>query len=237
MCGRFTLRTPLQRLVEQFLFDLQPADLPPRFNIAPTQRVSAVRVLDPVRGREYAQLHWGLIPSWATERAIASRLINARSETVAEKPAFRRAFRQRRCLVLADGYYEWQKTDVPGRKQPYYIRLRDDRPFGLAGLWETWQDPDGTRLETCTIITTAANELTRPIHPRMPVILAPHDYTDWLDPRAADRAVLTRLLRPYAATAMEAYPVSTSVNNPRHDAPDCVVPAPPAAGQRQLGFS
>ena len=238
MCGRFTLRTPLNRLVEQFLFDLQPTDLPLRFNIAPTQPVSAVRVLDPERGRQFASLRWGLIPSWAKERSIANQLINARCETVAEKPSFRSAFRQRRCLILADGYYEWKKLGTGGQKQPYYIRMRDERPFALAGLWEIWQDQDGTRLETCTVITTTANELTCAIHPRMPVILAAEDYTSWLDPQTADRDTLMHLLRPFDSTAMEAYPISSLVNNPRHDFPDCVVPVeiPEADGQSQLGF-
>lgn len=224
MCGRFTLRTPMNQLVEQFLFDMEPADLPLRFNIAPTQSVAAVRVLDVDRRRQFASLHWGLIPSWAKDRSIASKLINARCETVAEKPSFRSAFRHRRCLVLSDGYYEWKKLGAAGKKQPYYIRLRDGRPFAFAGLWETWQGQDAAPLETCTIITTAANDLTRDIHARMPVILAADDYTSWLDPQTADRDRLTRLLRPYDATAMELYPVSSLVNNPRHDMPDCTVP-------------
>ena len=191
MCGRFTLRTPLNQLVEQFLFDMQAADLPLRFNIAPTQPVAAVRVLDPDRGRQLASLRWGLIPSWAKERSIANQLINARCETVAEKPSFRSAFRHRRCLILADGYYEWKKLGTAGKKQPYYIRLRDE-PARLP--WPGCGKPGRTRtrrrLETCTVITTAANELTRAIHPRMPVILAAEDYTSWLDPQTADRDCL-----------------------------------------------
>jgi putative SOS response-associated peptidase YedK len=224
MCGRFTLRTPLNRLVEQFLFELQPADLPLRYNIAPTQPVSAVRVLDPNQSRQFASLRWGLIPAWAKDRSIANQLINARGETVAEKPSFRSAFRRRRCLILADGYYEWQKLSVRGQRQPYHIRMRDDRPFGLAGLWDTWQDQDGAQLETCTIITTSANELTHTIHPRMPVILAAEDCTSWLDPQNADIDALTRMLRPYDSNVMEACPISSFVNNPRHDSPDCLVP-------------
>ncbi len=231
MCGRFTLRTPLNQLVEQFLFDIQATDLPFRFNIAPTQPVATVRVLDPDQGRQFASLRWGLIPSWTKDRSVAKQLINARGETVAEKPSFRSAFRHRRCLILSDGYYEWKKLDAPGKKQPYYIRMRDERPFAFAGLWEPWQDQAGTSLETCTIITTTANELTRVIHPRMPVILAAEDYTSWLDPRTADRDSLTRLLRPYDSAAMDAYPISSLVNNPRHDSPDCVVPVHASVGR------
>jgi putative SOS response-associated peptidase YedK len=240
MCGRFTLRTPLNRLVEQFLFAIHATDLPLRFNIAPTQPVAAVRLLDPDQERQLASLRWGLIPSWAKERSIANELINARSETVAAKPSFRSAFRHRRCLILSDGYYEWKKLGASGTKQPYYIRMRDERPFAFAGLWETWQDQAGTPLETCTVITTTANELTRAIHPRMPVILAAEDYTSWLDPRTSDRDLLTRLLRPYDSAAMDVYPVSSLVNNARHDSPECVVPVRiPSADDRrqsQLGF-
>jgi len=223
MCGRFTLRTPSNVLLEQFLLSVEP-ELAPRYNIAPTQPVAVVR-LDPHReGRQLAMLRWGLIPSWAKDPAMGNRMINARGETVAEKPAFRSAFKRRRCLVLADGYYEWQKR---GReKQPYHIRLRDDRPFAFAGLWETWKGvADGPLtgpIESCTIITMAANELTREIHDRMPVILHPKDHDLWLDPAVQDRDRLTPLLRPFDSDRMIAEPVSSHVNNPRNDDPRCV---------------
>lgn len=223
MCGRFTLRTPLSQLAEQFQFELQAARLPLRFNIAPTQQVAAVRVPDPDHGRQFATLRWGLIPFWAKDPSIANRLINARSETVAETPSFRSAFRHRRCLVLSDGYYEWRKLGAGGKKQPYYIRRRDERPFAFAGVWDSWQDPTGAPVETCAILTTEANALTKDIHPRMPAILAAEDYTSWLDPQAADYDRLIQSLRPYEE-ALKAYPVSVVVNNPRNDVPDCVVP-------------
>jgi len=224
MCGRFTLRTPLSQLAEQFLFDLQAAELPLRFNIAPTQHVATVRIRDAAQGRELALLRWGLIPFWAKDPTIANKLINARSESVVDKPSFRSAFRHRRCLVLADGYYEWKKPESGSQKQPYYIRRRDGRPFAFAGLWDEWPGGEHGPLETCTIITTSANDLTRDIHPRMPAILAPDDYTGWLDPRTVGDAALAERLRPYADAEMEAFPVSTLVNNTRNDLPECVVP-------------
>ncbi len=228
MCGRFTLRTPLNRLVEQFLFDMQDTDVAPRFNIAPSQAVAAVRILGPGQPRRLSWLRWGLIPAWAKDRSIANQLINARGETVAEKPSFRSAFQRRRCLVLSDGYYEWKKSDPPRKKQPYYIHRRDAAPFAFAGLWETWRDEQEAPIETCTIITTAANEITRPIHDRMPVILDRDDHAYWLDPGNADRESLQLLLRPDDSAALEAYPISTLVNSPRNESPDCVRPLPPA---------
>jgi putative SOS response-associated peptidase YedK len=227
MCGRFTLRTPATVLTQQLLLDLgveeTPVDWEPRYNIAPTQSVAAVREVE--KGlRQFDLLRWGLIPSWAKDPSIGNRTINARAETVAEKPSFRSAFRRRRCLVLADGYFEWRKEGA--KKQPYYIRLQDERPFAFAGLWERWTpgDPEST-LETCTLITTDANELTREIHDRMPVILSPADYAQWLDPGLDDAKRLLPLLRPFETGPMIATPVSTRVNNPKHDAPDCVEPA------------
>ncbi|MCU0962978.1 MAG: SOS response-associated peptidase [Pirellulaceae bacterium] len=238
MCGRFTLRTPLHQLSELFLFELHAEDVPPRFNIAPSQPVVAVRVMESAAGRQLAWLRWGLIPSWAKDRAIANQLINARGETVAEKPSFRQAFARRRCLVLADGYYEWQKLGA-SKKQPYYIRLRGDRPFALAGLWESWQGEPGAAVETCTIITTAANALTEPLHPRMPVILADADHDRWLDPHHRDREALLALLRPFDAAAMELYPVDPRVNSPRQDDVACIRPLAAGAGpaaQRSFAF-
>jgi putative SOS response-associated peptidase YedK len=194
-------------------------DLLPRFNVAPGQPVAVVRQKPETGGRELAFAHWGLIPSWADDPAIGGRLANARSETAAAKPSFRRAFRSRRCLVVADGFYEWRRAD--GRKQQYFVGLRGDRPFGLAGLWERWEK-HGEPVESCTILTTDANELMRPIHERMPVILPPDQYGPWLDPRCHDTERLAKLLRPSPAKDMTAYRVSTLVNNPKNDVPQCV---------------
>lgn len=217
MCGRFTLRTPTDRLVEIFALN-EALDLPLRFNIAPTQDLAAIRG-DEDDQRHFCLLRWGLVPSWAKDPSIGNRMINARAESVAEKPAFRAAFRRRRCLVPADGYYEWQKQGQ--KKQPFYIHRRDDLPFAFAGLWENWS---GTQppLESCTLITTDANELTRPIHDRMPVIIAPENYREWLDPRNNDVQRLQALLRPYAEDELQADPVSTYVNNPRNEGPQCI---------------
>lgn len=201
------------------MFDLEP--LQPRFNIAPTQPVAVVR-FGP-GARQLAWLKWGLVPSWARDASIGNRLINARAESVADKPAFRTAFRRRRCLVLADGFYEWRRSGA--KKQPFFIRLRDDRPFAFAGLWESWEGADHSSLETCTILTTGPNELMKPIHDRMPVILASDDYEHWLDPAVQEPEQLAPLLRPYPSDAMLALAVGTHVNNPRNDGPECIVPA------------
>jgi putative SOS response-associated peptidase YedK len=222
MCGRFSLRARLNELLEDF--DIDEPCVPfwePRYNIAPTQSVVVVRA-KPSAGskREAALLRWGLIPAWASDPSIGNRLINARSETVAEKPAFRNALARRRCLVAADGFFEW-KTE--GKvKQPYFIHFSDDRPFAFAGLWECWVGPDHSCTESCTILTTAANELMRPIHERMPVVVSNRDYAAWLDPKLQDAHVLLPLLVPYAGDGMEAYTVSQTVNSPRRDVPECV---------------
>lgn len=218
MCGRFTLRTSVPELAQEFGLAGVP-DFSPRYNIAPTQAVAAVR-LDASRQRRWAMLHWGLIPAWAEDPSIGNRLINARGETVSSKPAFRQAFQRRRCLVVADGFFEWQK--VSGRKQPHYIRLKEDRPFGFAGLWERWQREDQT-IESCTIITTGPNALMQPIHDRMPVILAPEAYDLWLDPDVRSGQQLEDLLRPYPADRMQAFPVGMVVNNPRNDVAECIL--------------
>ncbi|MCC9076558.1 SOS response-associated peptidase [Litorilinea aerophila] len=225
MCGRFTLFSSPERLAE--LFDLaEPPQLAPRYNIAPTQPVAIVRADARTQTREWALVQWGLVPSWAKDPSMGSRLINARAETVAEKPSFRAAFKRRRCLIPADGFYEWQRTSKG--KQPYFVHLRDGSPFAMAGLWEFWTGPDGSALESCTILTTEANELMAPLHNRMPVIVAPEDYQNWLTidlDRERERAsLLHHLLRPFPAEAMEAYPVSTYVNSPRNEGADCIAP-------------
>lgn len=221
MCGRFTLRTNLNRVLQDMGVDDGP-DWTPRYNLAPTQSVPVVRIQ--AEGlRSCDLLRWGLVPSWAKDPKAVPRggLINARSETVATQPAFRSAFRKRRCLVLADGYYEWKPAGK--LKQPYFIRRPDDEPFTFAGLWEHWQPAEGSAWETFTLITTAANDLTRPIHDRMPVIVAGSDRDLWLS-ADADPSQLKPLMRPFDSDALVADPVSTAVNNPRNDVAECVKP-------------
>ena len=220
MCGRFTLEKSIGNLGS--LFQVRGvAELPARYNIAPTQPIVAIRQAEAGEERELVLLRWGLIPGWAKEPAALPLLINARAETAAAKPAFRAALRRRRCLVPADGFYEWQRKE--GRKQPYHMRRRDGAPFALAGLWERWEGPDGA-IDSCALLTTASNALMRPIHDRMPVILDPQSFDLWLDPRMQDVERVQSLLRPYPAEAMIAYPVSPMVNNARNDNPQCVLP-------------
>ncbi|HBY94887.1 MAG: SOS response-associated peptidase [Ardenticatenaceae bacterium] len=221
MCGRFTLTTSVETLVESFELSAAPPELPPRYNIAPTQPVAAV-LGDDEEQRRLALLRWGLIPAWAKDPGIGNRMINARAETVAEKPAYRAAFQRRRCLVVADGFYEWQRLERG--KRPIYIRMADGQPFAFAGLWEHWQGPDGSPIDSCTILTTTPNEIMYPIHNRMPVILLPEAYDLWLDPSVQAAGPLLPLLRPYPAEAMTAFPVSPLVNNPANDDPRCIVP-------------
>ncbi|MGD8463717.1 MAG: SOS response-associated peptidase [Anaerolineae bacterium] len=230
MCGRFTLSDPDAELAVQFNLPEIP-DLKPRYNIAPTQPVATVRAAAGGPAREMVLLHWGLIPFWAKDPGIGSRMINARSETVAEKPAFRAAFRRRRCLVVADGFYEWQKQN--GNKQPYYIHLRDGQPFAFAGLWEHWEGEAGV-IESCTLLTTEPNELVRPVHNRMPVIVKPDDYELWLDPEMQQPERLQPLLGPYPSAEMDAYPVSRRVNRPQNDDPQCIEPLPQQQGFEAL---
>ncbi len=233
MCGRFTLTDPNVDLAVQFGLPQIP-DMPPRYNIAPTQPVAAVRVAAADQAREMVMLHWGLIPFWAKDPKIGARLINARSETAAEKPSFRAAFQRRRCLVIADGFYEWQKQN--GTKQPFFIHLRDSRPFAFAGLWERWQGPDSDLVESCTLLTTEPNDLLRLVHNRMPVILHPDDYTLWLDPTVQNRDLLQPLMRPFPPQEMEAYAVSRFVNSPNNDTLKCIEPLPGSEDQRLPGL-
>jgi len=221
MCGRFTLHETAAALAQAFDVERVP-DLAAQYNIAPTQMVATVLHKPESDKREFQQLLWGLIPSWAKDPSIGAKLINARAETVAQKPSFRSAFKHRRCLVLADGFYEWQQKQH--KKQPFYFRLQNKQPLAFAGLWEKWQSSSGEEIVSCTILTTAANELLQPIHNRMPMILAPNDYNLWLDPQQQTPQALQQLLRPYPAAAMTNYPVSTLVNKPQHDTPDCIMP-------------
>ena len=211
MCGRFAQRSDPKRLAKEFTVTDVP-NVEARYNIAPTQEI--LGVLESADGREMKFFKWGLIPSWAKDTAMGARLINARSETVEEKPAFREAFKKRRCIIPADGFYEWQRTQ--GRKQPFFFQMKDESPFGFAGLWERWQGEDEEVIESCTILTTEANEVLRPVHDRMPVILHSADYELWLDEDGRKRELLKDLLRPYSAEAMVSYPVSTAINSPRN---------------------
>ena len=219
MCGRYTMASPEEWIREELdLFEL-PDDYRPRYNIAPTQDVLAVIRADD--GLRAGWLRWGLIPSWAKDPAIGNRMINARAETIASKPAFRDAFRRRRCLIVADGFYEWQ--EVGSARVPMWIHRASHRPFTFAGIWDRWKPPEGEPIFSCAIITTEANDALRPIHERMPVILPPEDRATWLDPDA-DPETLAALLRPYPGDDLRAHAVSTLVNSPRNDLPECIEP-------------
>lgn len=224
MCGRFTLEKTMGDLVSLLKLHASTG-LPPRYNIAPTQPVAVIRVAPEDGQREVALLRWGLIPGWSRDPAAMPLLINARSETAATKPAFRGALRYRRCLVPADGFYEWQR--VGREKQPFHIRMCDGEPFAMAGLWERWEGPDGSVIDSCALLTTESNELMRVVHDRMPVILPPEQYDLWLDPDLRDVERLQPLLRPYPSDAMIAYPVGATVNNARNDSPQCRLPLDP----------
>jgi putative SOS response-associated peptidase YedK len=234
MCGRFTLRTPLRQVADAF--ELAPTvvvgdEWRSRYNIAPTQQVFVVRESPGSGERELVPLHWGLIPRWADDPAIGGRMINARSETLAEKPAFREAFHKRRCLIVADGFYEWRQGAKP--KQPYYIHLKQDGPFAFAGLWEHWKHGE-LAIDSCTIVTTEANELLRPLHDRMPVILPPKDYARWLDEDLQEPEELTPLLKSFPAEAMTMHPVSTAVNSARREGPELIATSEPLKTQGTL---
>ncbi|MBS0156560.1 MAG: SOS response-associated peptidase [Nitrospira sp.] len=221
MCGRFTQTASPQVIAEQFQLKERPL-FTARYNIAPSQSVAAIWITPEASTRACVLLRWGLIPSWATNPKIGAQCINAKAETVAEKPAFRAAFKKRRCLVIADGFYEWQPQG--NRKQPMWIGLKTKMPFAFAGLWEHWQPAEGAPVETCTIITTEANAFMQPVHARMPVILPPSSYHQWLDPGISDVTVLNSFLRPYPSEDLTAYPVSTLVNSPRNDVRQCLEP-------------
>ncbi len=222
MCGRYTLTLSGQALAEAFELDDVPAATP-RYNVAPTQSMPVIRGGE--AGRRTCALHrWGLVPFWADDPAIGNRLINARSESVAGKPAFRAAFRHRRCLVPADGFYEWRREG--GGKQPYLIRFGDGRLFAFAGLWEHWSPSDGQVLDSFTILTTSPNDVVRPVHDRMPVILPPQHYDRWLGFTEASASELQALLCPHPSEGMELHPVSRRVNSPANDDPQVVEPSP-----------
>ena len=221
MCGRYSLTASKKKIAEEFkLQESHLKELGPQYNIAPSR---SVPVLIKSPDTQVELFRWGLIPSWAKDPTIRNRMINARKETLAEKPSFRSPFQKHRCLVLADGFYEWKGE---GRaKTPYYIRMKSKEPFGFAGLWSKWIDPSKKEIYSCTIITGEPNEILKPIHNRMPMILLPKNRDEWLDLTNQDTIRLLKLLEPYPAEEMEAYPVSRLVNSPENNKPECIEPA------------
>lgn len=219
MCGRFAQLQTISDLIKAYFIDDVLTDVSAGYNIAPGSRI--VSLIRKDGKRLLVDFQWGLIPHWAKDRAAGMGLINARAESILQKPSFRNAFRSRRCLIPASGFYEWKKE---GRiKIPYYVRLLSGRPFAFAGIHETWVSPGGEEVATCAIITTGPNEVMKPIHDRMPVILGDNYHDVWLDPSLGQEEALS-LLKPYPDDDMEAYPVSTLVNSPKNDSPDCIVP-------------
>jgi len=220
MCGRFTITKPEAIKVE---FNLrEEIDYPPRFNIAPSQTIPIIKQ-DKHGFYRAALVRWGLIPFWAKDEKIGYKMINARAETLAEKPAFREAYKKRRCLIPADGFFEWQRTD--GSKQPYYIRLKNRGLFTFAGLWEEWKNPDGVVVESTTIITTTSNGIIAKLHDRMPLIVPPSRRGTWLNP-VADPIHDLNFVQPFDPFKIVAHPVSRMVNDAKHDAPGCIVTIP-----------
>jgi putative SOS response-associated peptidase YedK len=220
MCGRYTVISSPEAVRALFRYSEQP-NFPPRYNIAPTQPIGIVRIVD--GKRQFALVRWGLVPSWVKDTKTFTLLINARGDTAAERPAFRAAMKRRRCLIPADGFYEWQA--VGAGKQPYFIRAKSGGPFAFAGLWETWTGPNGEELETGTIVTTQANRTLAPIHDRMPVIVPPAAFDLWLDTANVDATTASALIMPASENLLEAYPVSTDVNRTANDNPKLVEPA------------
>lgn len=217
MCGRFVCDMS-PGIISDLFAVFAPSDIPRSFNIMPSSRILAVRYQE--TGKELTLLRWGLIPSWVKDSAAVKAIINARSETAQEKPFFRQALRKRRCIIPANGFFEWQRTE--NSKQPYYIRMKSDEIMALAGIWEYWTSPDGERLETCAILTVSSNSLVRTIHDRMPVILRPEDYPFWLDRDIDDPAVVKPLCVACPSELLEMYPVSSLVNNPRNNSSECI---------------
>jgi len=220
MCGRFALKTPPRSIQEHFHLP-ETAYLSPRYNIAPSQTIAVVRHLPGKTFRQLDMLHWGLIPAWAKDMKIGYKMINARGETLAQKPSFRSAFKTRRCLIVADGFFEWKRS--ARSKQPFYVHLADGAVFAFAGIWESWNSPLGSTVESCTIITTSPNELLQEVHERMPVILHPKEYATWLRDLTPEHS-LHQLLVPYPAAEMEIHRVSSLVNNPKNDSISCIQP-------------
>ncbi len=232
MCGRFVRKSTITVIEDEFdIYEVQWAS-EPSYNIAPSQDVACVIGNG---GNRLVKFRWGLVPFWADDPSIGYKMINARSETLTQKKSFARAFRTQRCLVVADGFYEWRKFADGGKKMPMYIHLREERPFGFAGLYENWKGKDGTVLQTCTIITTRPNELMASIHNRMPAIIAAEQRKVWLNREIDDPELLMPLLAPYPAKEMDAYEVSKKVNSPSYNEPDCIEPAS-EEDEQELGF-
>ena len=223
MCGRFSNKAKSKDIEKEFKVGRKNANLfQPRYNIAPSQMIDVV--FEPEGERILSHLKWGLVPHWAKESDIGNRMINARAETLSEKPSFREAFKSRRCIIPASGFYEWQKKGT-GAKQPYYFYLKEKEVFGFAGLWEEWLDKQtGELLETCTIITTEANDVLKPVHERMPVILRSDSYDEWLDVKEKNTEKLQKFLVPYATDEMDSHVVSKSVNIPDIDSAELIEP-------------
>jgi len=219
MCGRFSQHHSDDEIIERFDVASVQFLSAPRYNIAPSQTIAAIVQQSE---RELVGFKWGLVPSWAKDPAIGNRMINAKAETLAEKPSFKQALARRRCLIPADGFYEWKKDK--GGSQPFHIRRRDGGLFAFAGLWEEWRSPDGEPLRTCTIVTVEPNELLATLHHRMAAILKPEHESLWLDPAASHAPALLQLLRPYPDDDFECYPVSRSVNSPAHDEASYIEP-------------
>jgi putative SOS response-associated peptidase YedK len=219
MCGRFVLTVNPEVIQTAFDLTTMPPIMSPRFNVAPTQPVAVISNENP---HELTFYKWGLIPSWSKDASIGSKMINARSESAAEKPSFRSAFKRRRCIIPADGFYEWQQHG--GEKIPMFIHMKGQEVFGIAGLWEVWHSPDGGEIRTCSILTTDANDFMQTIHNRMPVILHKEDYILWLSPEEEPTPVLQELMKPYSGDELTAYAVSKMVNKPGNDTPDLIQP-------------
>jgi len=221
MCGRFTLTSSQEQIAEVLPGLVFDTPIEPRYNIAPTQTVPAVLNDGQM---QVVGLHWGLIPFWATDPAIGNRMINARAESLAEKPSFRKPLKSQRCIILADGFYEWQKVAGQKNKRPMYVHLRDHKPFGFAGLWDRWKNPQGDTIVSCTIVTTEPNDLLTAVHDRMPVILQSQHIAEWLETGDQSKDIALQCLVPYPSEQMTVYQVSTRVNRPANDDPDCITP-------------
>jgi len=232
MCGRYRLSRRKQVVEEYFDAVSGEEDWAPRFNIAPTQPIPVIRQHPKEAVRELSLMRWGLIPSWASNPSVAAQMINARSETAATKPAFRDALKSRRCLIPADGFYEWMRTGKA--KQPYCFEVNEGELFAFAGLWDRWKDPGGNWIKTCSILTTTANPLTATVHDRMPVILDADTYDLWLDPGMTKVEAVSHMLKPYDARLMRCYPVSSRVNHAANDDEECCRPVELAQTQNPL---
>lgn len=232
MCGRYRLSRRKQLVEEYFDSVSDEPDWSPRYNVAPTQPIPIIRQHPKEPVRELSLMRWGLIPSWAKAPSGAARMINARSKTASSKPAFRDSLKSRRCLIPADGFYEWARTGKS--KQPYCFEVNDGELFAFAGLWDRWKDPSGNWIKTCSILTTTPNAVTSPVHDRMPVILEPDSYDLWLDPGMSDGSAATDLLKPYDARSMRCYPVSSRVNHAGNDDEECSRPVDVAEAQNRL---